>query len=176
MITELSNGHCAGIRWSAIGVEFWDQPHYGAPHSFFIRILLDCADNLLVVKTLAVKPGLRLAKLPDIRAFLATVSLHTSALHPILQRRRCGVEGSSGMEANSEARGGRNQSSELLCGGNAQDFRIANHHGMPCLVGNSLNQRFADYRPAPGAKRLASGESEYPAWAVGRRDGCTHDW
>jgi hypothetical protein len=22
VITELSNGHCAGIRWSAIGVEF----------------------------------------------------------------------------------------------------------------------------------------------------------
>jgi hypothetical protein len=67
----------------------------------FIRILLDCANNFLVVKTFAVNPGLRPAKLPDIRAFFATVSLHTSALHPILLRRRCGVEESSGMEANN---------------------------------------------------------------------------
>jgi hypothetical protein len=63
-----------------------------------VRVLLDGADNCLVVKTLAVKPGLRPAKLPDIRAFFATVSLHTSALHPILLRRRCGVEESSGIE------------------------------------------------------------------------------
>src|SRR5260370_2719932 len=84
VITKLSNGHCAGIRWSAIGAEFRDQPHYGAPRSIFIRILLDCADNFLVVKTLAVKSGLRPAKLPDIRAFFAPISLHTSAFHLFL--------------------------------------------------------------------------------------------
>ncbi|HXO33943.1 MAG TPA: hypothetical protein VN901_16455, partial [Candidatus Acidoferrales bacterium] len=60
------------------GVEFSDQPHDGVPRSILIRVLLDCADNFLVVKTLAVKPGLRPAKLPDIRAFIAIVSLHTS--------------------------------------------------------------------------------------------------
>jgi hypothetical protein len=57
VITELSNGQDTGVRWSAIGVEFGDQPHYGAPRSIFIRVLLDCADNCLVVKTLDVKPG-----------------------------------------------------------------------------------------------------------------------
>ena len=69
VIAELSNGHC----------------------TTFIRVLLDCTDDFLSVKTLAVKPGLRPAKLPGIRAFFATVSLHTSALHPVLLRRRCGV-------------------------------------------------------------------------------------
>jgi hypothetical protein len=105
VITELSNGQDTGIRWSAIGVEFRDQPHYGAPRSIFIRVLLDCADNLLVVKTLAVKPGLRPAKLPDVRAFFATVSLHTSTLHPSLLRRRCGVEEYSGTEPKGRGAG-----------------------------------------------------------------------
>jgi hypothetical protein len=44
VITELSNGQDTGVRWSAIGVEFGDQPHYGAPRSIFIRVLLDCAN------------------------------------------------------------------------------------------------------------------------------------
>src|SRR5260370_37337316 len=43
VITKLSTGHCAEIRWSAIGVEFLDQHHYAAPRSIFITILLDCA-------------------------------------------------------------------------------------------------------------------------------------
>lgn len=80
-----------------------DQAHYGEPRSIFIRILLDCADDSLVVETLAVKSGLRRAKLPDIRVFFATVSLHTSALHPILLRRRCGVEESSDIEPSAGA-------------------------------------------------------------------------
>jgi hypothetical protein len=63
-----------------------------------------------LVKTRTVKPGLRPAKLPDIRAFFATVSLHTSALHPILPRRRCGVEESSDIEP--KGRGGE------ICGVN----------------------------------------------------------
>src|SRR6516165_10676832 len=91
--------------------------YYGAPRSLFIRILLDGADNFLVVKPLAVKSGLRPAKLPDIRPFFAGVSLHRSALHPILLRRRCGVEESSDIEP--KGRGWRKQSSELLCGGNS---------------------------------------------------------
>ena len=65
-------------------------------------------------KRLPSSPGLRPAKLPDIRAFIATVSLHTSTLHPSLLRRRCGVEEYSGTE--QKGRGGRNESSELLCG------------------------------------------------------------
>ena len=88
--------------------------HYGAPRSIFIRVLLDCADNFLVVRTLAVKSGLRPAKRPDTRAFFATVSLHTSTLHPSLLRRGCGAEESSGTEPKG---GGRNESSELLGGG-----------------------------------------------------------
>jgi len=73
VITELSNSHCAGIGWSAIGVEFRDQPRYGATRSIFVRILLDRADNFLVVETLAVKPGLRPGKRqtsgPSLRLF-----------------------------------------------------------------------------------------------------------
>src|ERR1700687_5155896 len=115
MITELTYCQCIGMHEPVIGVDFRNQPNDGTPRCMFIRILLDCADNFLVVKTLAVKPGLRPSKLPDIRAFFATVSLHTSALHPILLRRRCGVEESSDIEP--KGRGWRNQSSELLCGG-----------------------------------------------------------
>jgi hypothetical protein len=83
----------------------------------------DCAK----LKTLAVKPGLRPAKLPDIRAFFATVSLHTPTLHPSLLRRRCGVEEYSGTEP--KGRGGRNQSSELLCGGSDQHAYVPVSHG-----------------------------------------------
>jgi hypothetical protein len=59
----------------------------------------------------------RPAKPPDIRAFFATVSLHTSTLHPSLMGRRCGVEEYSGTEP--KGRGGRNESTELRCGGKA---------------------------------------------------------
>jgi len=92
------------------------ETYYGSPRSILIRVLLDSADNLLAVKTLAVRAGLGPAKLPDIRAFFATVSLHTSAFHLFLLHRRGGAEESSGMEANGRA-GGCNQSSELPCSG-----------------------------------------------------------
>src|ERR1700724_2501760 len=67
MIAELSNGHRAGIRGSAIGVDFQDQPHYGAPRGILIRVSLDCADDLFVGKALAVSAGYRPSKLPDCR-------------------------------------------------------------------------------------------------------------
>ena len=41
MIAELSNGHRAGIRCSGIGVDFQDQPHYGAPRGILIRVSFD---------------------------------------------------------------------------------------------------------------------------------------
>src|SRR5216683_3154325 len=116
MITELTYCHSIGIHEPVIGVDFRNQPHDGTPRCMFIRVLLDCADNFLVVKTLAVKTGLRPSKLPDIRAFFATISLHTSAFHLFLLHRRGGAEESSGMEANGRA-GGCNQSSELPCSG-----------------------------------------------------------
>jgi hypothetical protein len=72
----------------------------------------------LAVKTLAVKVGLRPAKLPDITAFFSIVSLHTSALHLFLLRRRCGAEESSGIEPNGWE--WRNQPSGLPSGGNAR--------------------------------------------------------
>ena len=78
MITELSNGHCAGIRCSAIGVDFQDQPRYGAPRGILIRVSLDCADNLFVVKTLAVTASYRPSKLPDFRTSLAVEPLSLS--------------------------------------------------------------------------------------------------
>jgi hypothetical protein len=132
------------IRWPAIGVELCDQPHYGASRGIFIRVWLDCADNFLVVKTLAVKPGLRPAKLPDIRAFFASVSLHTSTLHPSLLGRLCGVEEYSGTEP--KGRGGRNESRELLCGGNAP-FR------MLCPISPLLDSlRLADLFIVPAAR------------------------
>jgi len=80
MITELSYRHCTGIHWPGT-VLISDQSHYGSPRSILVRVLLDCADDLLVVETLAVKANLRPAKLPDIRASFATVSFHTSTLH-----------------------------------------------------------------------------------------------
>jgi len=55
VIAELSNGHRTGSRCSGIGVDFQDQPHYGAPRGSLIKVSLDCADNLFVVKTLAVR-------------------------------------------------------------------------------------------------------------------------
>jgi hypothetical protein len=45
--------------------DFREQPDHGAPHSS-IRVLLDCADNLLVVKTFAAWTDLGPAKLPDL--------------------------------------------------------------------------------------------------------------
>ena len=47
------------------------------------------------------------SKLPDVRAFFATVSLHTSTLHPSLLRRRCGVEEYSGTEPKGQGRAKR---------------------------------------------------------------------
>jgi len=99
------------------------KPTYGAPRSIFIRVLLDCADNFLVVKTLAAKPGLRPEKLLDVRAFFAIVSLHTSTLHPSLLRRRGGVEEYSGTEP--KGGGGRNESAELLAAAKFDNLRLA---------------------------------------------------
>jgi hypothetical protein len=103
--------------------------------------LLDCADNFLVVKTLAVKSGLRPAKLPDIRTFFATVSLHTFALNLFLLRRRCGLEESSDIKP--KGRGLRNQSSELLCGGNALIGRCA-HRNPFSFATTRLNRTKSD--------------------------------
>jgi len=59
-----------------------------APRSILIRVLLDRADDLLVVKTLAVRAGLGPAELPDIRALFATVSLlHPRCIFVLLHRR-----------------------------------------------------------------------------------------
>jgi len=57
MIAELSDGHRGGIRCSAIAVDFQNQPHYGATRGILIRVSLDCADDLFVVNTLAVRAG-----------------------------------------------------------------------------------------------------------------------
>jgi hypothetical protein len=81
VIAELSNGHRAGIRCSGIGVDFQDQPHYGAPRGSLIKVSLDCADNLFVVKTVAVWAGYRPPKLPDFGTSLAIESFHTTILH-----------------------------------------------------------------------------------------------
>jgi hypothetical protein len=81
MIAELSNGHRAGIHWPDAGVDFRETPDYGAPHSGLIRVLLDGADNLLVVKTFAARTDLGPAKLPDLRTTFAIESLHTTMLH-----------------------------------------------------------------------------------------------
>src|SRR5215472_5496879 len=81
MIAELSNSHRAGIRYSAISVDLQDQPHYRAPCGILIRVSLDCADDLLVVKTLAVRAAYRPPKLPDFGTSLAFESLHTTMLH-----------------------------------------------------------------------------------------------
>jgi len=58
-----------------------DQSHYGSPRSILVRVLLDCADDLLVVETLAVKANLRPAKLPDIRASFPPFWFPTTTLH-----------------------------------------------------------------------------------------------
>src|SRR3981189_3444183 len=48
---------------------------------FLIKVSLDGADNLFVVKTLAVRAGYRPPKLPDFGTSLAIESLHTTILH-----------------------------------------------------------------------------------------------
>lgn len=123
MIAELSNGHRAGIRCSDIGVDFRDQPHYGAPRGILIRVSLDSADDLLVVKALAVRAGYRPAKLLDFGTSLPIESLHTTMLHtsPPARRLRCrkNLQASSGWAVVE----GRSQPSELLCGSNAHSRR-----------------------------------------------------
>jgi hypothetical protein len=47
MIAELSNSHRAGVRCSAIGVDFRNQPHYGATRGILIRVLLDLPTTFL---------------------------------------------------------------------------------------------------------------------------------
>ena len=64
-----------------IGVDFREQPDDGVPHSSLIPVLLDGADNLFVVKTLALRAGYRSAKLPDFGTSLTIESLHTTMLH-----------------------------------------------------------------------------------------------
>jgi hypothetical protein len=81
MITELSNRNCARVRWSDIGVDFREQPDYGATHSRLIRVLFDGADNLLVVKTFAAWIDFGPAKLPDFGTSFAIESLHTPMSH-----------------------------------------------------------------------------------------------
>jgi hypothetical protein len=66
MITELSYRHWVGIHWPGTGVDFRDQSPYGSPRSILVRVLLDGADDLLMMKTLAVKANLGPAKLPDL--------------------------------------------------------------------------------------------------------------
>jgi hypothetical protein len=100
MITELSNRHYPRICWSAIGIDFREQPDYCAPRSRLIRVMLDGANNLLVVKTFASRIDLGPAKLPDFWTSFAIESFHTSVLHLSLLHRRCGAEESSGIEAN----------------------------------------------------------------------------
>jgi len=116
MITELSYRHCAGIHWPGTGVDFRDQSHYYSPRSILVRVLLNGADDLLMVKTHAVKANLGPAKLPDIRASFASLSFQTSTLHlcppaPPLRSRR--IFGYCGW-----GRGGK-QTSELFCGGSS---------------------------------------------------------
>src|SRR5215470_7373817 len=81
MITELCNRNCARAGWSDIGVDFREQPDYGAPHSRLIRVVFDGTNNLLVVKTLAARVDLGPAKLPDLRTSFAIESLHAPMLH-----------------------------------------------------------------------------------------------
>jgi len=63
MITELSSVIVSEFVRRG-GVNFRNQPCYGVPRSALIWVLLDCANDLLVVKTLAVRAGLGPAKLP----------------------------------------------------------------------------------------------------------------
>jgi hypothetical protein len=65
MITEMSNRNCARVCWSAIGIDFPEQPDYRAPHSSLIRVVFNGTNNLLVVKTFAARIDLGPAKLPD---------------------------------------------------------------------------------------------------------------
>jgi hypothetical protein len=93
MITELCNRNCARTCWSGIGVDFREQPDYGAPHSSLIRVVFDGTNNLLVVKTFAARIDLGPAKLPDLGTSFAIESLNTPMLHlsppaPPLQSRR----------------------------------------------------------------------------------------
>src|SRR5215471_16005587 len=93
MIAELSHSHRAGIRCSAIIIDLQDQRHYRAPCRILIRVSLDGADDLLVVKTLPVRAAYRPPKLPDFGTSLAFESLHTTMLHmsppaPLLRSRK----------------------------------------------------------------------------------------
>ena len=83
MITELSYCHCTGIQWPGTGNDFRDQPHYDLPRNILVRVLLNGADDLLMVKTLAVRANLGPAKLPDIRASFASFvvsDIHVASL------------------------------------------------------------------------------------------------
>src|SRR6266478_4088881 len=101
-----------------MGVDFRDQPYHGAPRGILIRVSFDRADNLFVVKTLALRAGYRPAKLPDFGTSLTIESLHTTMLHmsppaPPLRSRK-------NLQAwcRWAVVGRRNQPSELPCGGN----------------------------------------------------------
>jgi hypothetical protein len=103
MITELSNRKLR--EGSLVGVDFREQPDYGAPHSSLIRVLFEGANNLLVVNTFATRIDFGPAKLPDFGTSLAIDSFHTPMSHLSPPARSCGAEESSGIEA---SRGGLN--------------------------------------------------------------------
>jgi hypothetical protein len=134
MITELSNGHCAGIRCSGMGDDFRDQPYHGAPRGLLIRVSVDRADNLFVANALSILSSLRPTKLPHLRAMLPSFSLQTPLLHIVLLRRNCIAEELSVMTKFDRLLA----ASELLCGGNARSWT-----------------KVVSWRKLPGGRRAA---------------------
>lgn len=118
VIAELSNGHGPRVRWSVTLVQLQDQSCNRQARIAFISVLLDSADNLLVVQTLAPRVSLRPTKLPDRRAPLTTDSFQTSALHFCPPVRRCRQE-----HFQIPVKRVGEQASELPCGGNDSDVR-----------------------------------------------------
>ena len=92
MIAELSNSHRAGVRCSAIGVDFRNQHHYGATRGILIRVSLDCADNLFVVTRLPSGPVTdhRNCQTSGPRLRLS-LSMQPCCIHLLLYR-SCGAE------------------------------------------------------------------------------------
>lgn len=75
---------------------------------------LDCADDLLVVKTHAVRAAYRPPKLPDLGISLAFESLHTTMLHVS----SCtAVAEQKNLPTSHVGVGVEKQGSALLCGG-----------------------------------------------------------
>jgi hypothetical protein len=81
-------------------------------------------------------------------------------LHPILLRRRCGVEESSGMEANGEAGEGAIGQVNCFAAATFQEFSFDEQN--PII--SKLRRRFAARQSTPTSDRLKTGERGCPSW------------